>query len=96
MAKYGSGLSTNDVCKLELEEMEEVLNKYNVTEEDKNNLMGMLEEAYFQLSQAYASARVLEKHVCKMDFQTYLKERMEEEQKHPFITREERENKDAE
>lgn len=84
MSKYGSGLSSVDVCKLELEEMEEILNKYNVSKEDKKELKGMLTEAYFQLSRAYASARVLEKHAGNINLQEYMKEQMEEEQKYPF------------
>lgn len=91
MAKYCSVLSVNEVCELELKEMEETLNKYNVSEEDKNNLMDMVEEAYFQLHRAYASGRVLEKHTKDdFNFKTYLKEITEEEQTYPFVTREDK------
>ena len=91
MAKYGSGLSVNDVCELELKEMEGILNKYNVSEEDKNNLMDMIEEAYFQLSESYACSRVLEKHIGNMPVAQFGSEIMEEKQKYPFVSRRDKE-----
>lgn len=59
MSKYGSGLDTTDVCKLELDEMGEILAKYNVSKEDAKALEDMLIEAYFQLLQVARSGRVI-------------------------------------
>ena len=83
MAKYGSGLSSQDVCKLELEEMEGILKKYNVSEEDAETLKDMLKEAYFQLNKAYACGRVLEKHLKEdFKFQDFIREFTGEELKY--------------
>lgn len=86
MAKYMSGLTIADICKLELKEMNEILEKYNVNAEDKENLNGMLKEAYFQLSESYASARAMEKHIdfSKLTMKQIIDETMKEKMKFPF------------
>ena len=61
MAKYAAGLTTKDICKLEVSECEEILGKYKVSKEDVAAITDMIKEAYFQLGKAYASGRALER-----------------------------------
>lgn len=61
MAKYAAGLTTRDICKLEVSECEEILGKYKVSKEDVAAITGMIKEAYYQLSKACASGRAMER-----------------------------------
>lgn len=61
MAKYGPGLTTRDICKLEVSECKEILGKYKVSKEDVAAITGMIKAAYFQLGKACASGRALER-----------------------------------
>lgn len=61
MAKYGPGLTTKDVCKLEISECKEILSKYKVSKEDVTNITDMIKEAYYQLGKACASGRAMER-----------------------------------
>lgn len=61
MAKYGSGVCIRDVCALEVEEMTEILERYHVSDYDKDILTGMVKEAYFQLKNCADSGRAAEK-----------------------------------
>lgn len=60
MAKYGSGLSTEQVCKLECEEAKRELSKRGVPEHVIENITGMIEQAYYMLSESYKMAKMLE------------------------------------
>lgn len=99
MSKYGSGLTINDVCKLEIAEAKEILKKYHVSEEDTREITDMITEAYFQLSVSAASGRafgrlfeeVTGKCAEKEYFGRYLALNAEERQKFPFEACEERE-----
>lgn len=88
MGKYGSGLTYCDVCKLELEEMDTILDKYKVSKEDKENLKGMLIEAYFQASEAAKGGRVLERILedngYELKLPEYIEIEREEALKYPF------------
>jgi arginine decarboxylase-like protein len=92
MSKYGSGLTINDVCKLEVAEAKEILKKYHVSEEDTQAITDMITEAYFQLSESAAAGRafgrlfeeVTEKCAEKEYFGRYLALSAEEKQKFPF------------
>lgn len=88
MGKYGSGLSYSDVCKLELEEMEEILDEYDILEEDRSKLRSMLKEAYYQASRLAANGRALEgiinDHKIKVNLLEYIKRANIEERKFPF------------
>ncbi len=61
MAKYGAGLTTNDICKLEVSECKKRLSKYGVSNSDTLAITGMIEEAYYQLGMAFASSRAIER-----------------------------------
>ena len=85
--KYGSGVTTADVCELELEEMEQICSRYHMHDEDIEILKGMVSNAYYQLQKAYASGRAMErvyyertgKQFIAEDFEKYLAYCMEEE-----------------
>lgn len=91
MAKYGPGLTINDICKLELAEAKEKLQKYKVSKEDTDAITDMIQEAYYQLYRSAISGRALESLLeeitgkkCKDYFQRYLELSMEEAVKYSF------------
>ena len=88
MGKYGSGLTINDVCKLEVEEAKGILSSYGVSKEDTKTITDMIVEAYFQLTRSNTSNRALESLMVKKGAEYTLNEYMkcfaEEEQKFPF------------
>ena len=61
MAKYGGWFTTQEVCGFECEEAEAILDRYGVTDEDKETITGMIKQAYFLLSDAYAWMNEIEK-----------------------------------
>lgn len=99
MSKYGNGLTINDVCKLEVAEAKEILEKYHVSEEDADTIAGMITEAYFQLSQSTTAGRAIDrlfeevtgKCIEKEYFKRYMELVAEESQKFPFDAAEENE-----
>ncbi len=92
MAKYASGLTVSSVCKMEVAEAKEILQKYKVSAEDVEIITGMIIEPYFQLSKTCAAGRAYERLVeevtGKVLATNYLKRlmelHMEEEAKFPF------------
>jgi UTP:GlnB (protein PII) uridylyltransferase len=94
MSKYASGISLNDVCKLEVEEAENILKKYNVNDEDKIAITDMIKEAYYQLHTSFASCRATERLLeditgkpvseNKTMFQKYIIYMGEESHRFPF------------
>lgn len=58
MSKYGSGVSMKSVIEMECEEVEKILDKYQVAEEDKVVVMSAMKEMAYQwcCSNAYACA----------------------------------------
>ena len=90
MGKYGGCLSVRETFNLEREEMEKILERYNVLEEDRKALTGMLEQSYFQLNKAYAYERALEtvakKQGVDVDKQVHelIIEVPKEEEKYPW------------
>lgn len=92
MGKYAGCLTTEDVCKLELEELGGICARYHMLDEDKAALRGMVIEPYFQLTQSYSSARAMERLITEKtggtlsveDFYKYIQYHQEEEQKYPF------------
>lgn len=97
MAKYGSGLTTKDCYEMELAELKELLNKYDVPGEAQIQIIDMLTEPYYQLNNAFASGRAMDRIIKELTddekgmFQKYMKYYQEEIQKSPFID-EEKEN----
>lgn len=91
MGKYGSCLSVRETFNLEREEMEKILERYNILEEERKALTGMLEQAYFQLNKAYAYERALEtvakKQGVDIDKQVHelIIEISREEEKYPWV-----------
>ena len=65
MAKYGSGLSLQHICDLELQEASEIMQKYGLPREARKRIADMIEEAYHEVMQANEHAATLEK--CLMD-----------------------------
>lgn len=59
--KYYNGSSVKYVCSLECNEAVEILNKYNVSEENKERITGMIKEAYYQLEESFKFGRAAEK-----------------------------------
>ena len=93
MAKYPGFFTIKEVCKAELEELNEILAKSNVSKEDKEKIRDMIIEPYFQLSEANASGRVLENIISEnniiVTIQDYEKRLIEEKKKFPFDLEEE-------
>lgn len=88
MGKYGNGFTTSDICKFEIKEIQDILEKYDISEEDEARILGAIKEAYFKVSQANRSARVMERMLndagVKVDLVKYLKYSKEEKEKLPF------------
>lgn len=53
MAKYPGWFTTEEVCESECEEAKAVLEKYNVSEDDVETIIGMIKQPYFMLKQSY-------------------------------------------
>ena len=96
--KYGNGVSVVDVCEREVVEAKDTLERYGVSKEDADNILDMIEEAYFQLNKAYAVNRAMEKYFKEVTgyellessphfLQRYTKLIAEEEAKYPFRCR---------
>lgn len=90
MGKYASGLTVSDICKLELDEVQNILSANRVNEEDAEKILDSIKEAYFQLSKAYTSNRALERLMQKKKVAYTLHEYMDcfakEEEKFPFVS----------
>lgn len=94
MSKYASGLTLDDVCKLEIEEAKMILEKYNVSDEDKTAITDMIKEACYQLHTSLASGRATERLLeditgkpvseNKTMFQKYIIYMDEESHRFPF------------
>ena len=88
MEKYGNGFTTSDICKFEIKEIQDILEKYDISEEDEARILGAITEAYFKVSQANRSARVMERMLndagVKVEMLKYLKYSKEEEERFPF------------
>lgn len=53
-------MTTEDVCRAEVEECRGILKKYRVSPEDINVITGMIEQAYCMLSESYRTTNALE------------------------------------
>lgn len=88
MGKYGNGFTTSDICKFEIKEIQDILEKYDISEEDETQILSAIKEAYFKVSQANRSARVMERMLndagVKVDLVEYLKYSKEEKERFPF------------
>ena len=87
MSKYASCVNLNERCKMELEEAKAILDSYSVLEDDRKTILGMIIEPYFQLSEACASARAMDKLFAgKRDwsFRQYMDAVLEEQKRYPF------------
>ena len=62
MSKYGSGVSIKSVIRMECEEVEKILDKYRIAEEDKEVVMSAMKEMAYQWCFANANACAYE--VC--------------------------------
>lgn len=96
MGKYGPGLTINDVCKLEVKEAKEILEKYKVSDFDVEAITDMIKEAYYQFSRSATCGRAVERLLeemtgkkCQDYFQRYMELNMEEAEKFPFDVDEE-------
>ena len=56
MSKYGSGVSMKSMMEMEMEEVEKVLDKYNVSKKDRAVVTDALKEAFFQWCHTNAMA----------------------------------------
>lgn len=65
MSKYGS-ISLKSAMLLEMKEVTDVLDKYQVEPEDRETVTGALKEAYYQLCTLNASACHFEEMVLQM------------------------------
>lgn len=60
MSKYGSGASIKTVQCLEMKEVQDILDRYNMTVDDKTVILDVLREANYQWSNANAFCCYLE------------------------------------
>lgn len=65
MGRYSSTLSTEEVGELEEKRISEILNTSNLSDEAKEEVLGSIREAYFQLTQCCASAKTEEEYILK-------------------------------
>ncbi len=65
MAKYGSGLSIEDVCNLKCQEASQILREYHVRQNDRVEIIGMIKEAYFQFQQSNDFNKTFIQFVCE-------------------------------
>lgn len=88
MGKYGPGLTIKEVCELEVEELKEILSKYDISKEDKEEIEDMIQEGYFQAHQLARGGRVLERLLeennIKVDMKRYLQLDIEEQEKYKW------------
>lgn len=88
MGKYGSGLTIKELCDLEVKELKEILSKYDISKEDKEEIETMIQEGYYQAHQLAQGGRVLERLLeennIKVDMKRYLQLDAEEEQKYKW------------
>ncbi len=91
MGKYGSGLTINDLCKLEVKEAKEILGKYKVLDSDAEAITDMIKEAYYQFNRSDIYSRALERlfeemtgKKCQDYFQRFMELNVEEAMKAPF------------
>lgn len=88
MGKYGPGLTIKEVCDLEVKDLKEILSKYDISNEDKEEIEFMVKEGYFQAHQLAKGGRVLERLLeennVKVDTKRYLQLDAEEEQKYKW------------
>lgn len=85
MGKYASGLTLKQICELEVEELKAILSKYDMFEEDKEEIENMVQEGYFQAHQLARGGRVLERLLkennIEIDMKRYLQLDIEEREK---------------
>lgn len=85
MGKHGPGLTIKEVCELEVEELKEILSKYDISKEDKEEIEDMVQEGYFQAHQLARGGRVLERLLeennIKVDMKRYQELDIEEQEK---------------
>ena len=77
MSKYASGLSTDEICKLEMSECEKILDVYDVAKEDKNIILGMIKQAYYMVKDSYKAGSIYNemlKNHCSMSDEEIAKE----------------------
>lgn len=90
MSKYGSGLTMQQICRLEVEECKEILKEYNVPASAVEAITDMIEEGWYQAHQACASGRVTERMLQEASvdmvekFPRYMELKMEEDAKFPW------------
>ena len=103
MGRYADWLTTVDVCKMELEELEGICARYHVLSEDVDTLKSMVKGAYYQLTQAFVSARAMERIIRELDvlddaeyFKRYMHYLYEEELRYPFDVNDEGEEAERE
>ena len=88
--KYGSGIRIYDMYKLELRELKDLMNEYNIPGEAQLIITDMFTEPYYQWNKSCASARALERMLGFKDmfnaekFKEYLSIVAEEEAHYPF------------
>ena len=89
MSKYASGLSYNEILHLELDMINDVLNKYEMDEKDKKLIEATIVEGYYQAHTMARGGRVLQTMLEEatgkdIDFKRFLELDTEEAKKYPF------------
>lgn len=91
MSKFDSVMTISRVCKMEVAECEDILMRYQVTEEETEVITGMIKEAYYQLWQCEAGCRALERIIDELGglspeeyFRIYMQLVDEEREKYPL------------
>lgn len=61
MGKYGNGVSMRSAIEMEMQEANEILNRTNISEEDRKALLDIIQEMAYQWCQSNAFACAMEK-----------------------------------
>lgn len=78
----------SDECKYRVKKVQEILDEYDILEEDKETILSEIKEGWYQAHEAYTSGRALENFIkskgIDLSLQDYMRFHMEEDKKYPF------------
>lgn len=77
-------MTISEICKCECEEAKEILNKYNLKDEEVKKIILVIQNAYYQYWKTSITNRIFEKKNKKISTEEFLKEVLEEQKKFPF------------
>lgn len=87
----GSYSTVIEKCNEDVREVREILSEFNVPEDVGETILDIIKETYFQLNEAFASGRAMERIIHELGvlddveyFKKYLKYVQEETFKFPF------------